>query len=362
MKPSFRIARIAGIDISIHWTFFLLLAWVAISGAREKTIEAIGLSLGLVLSLFLCVVLHELGHALTAKRFGIITRGITLYPIGGVALLESLPERPRQELLVALAGPLVNVVIAAGIYLSFYFSGNTLQLLNVTSAGELGFWPTLLFANTLLAVFNLLPAFPMDGGRVLRAVLAMLMERDRATQIAMKTGRVMAILFIIAGFYANPMLIIIGAFVFIAGQSEASHVHVQTVLKGYRAKDAMMKEYHTIDAGSTIGDAVRKLLDVQGSELVVMEKEQIVGLLDRNLVIRVLGERGVNAEVRDVMQQNLASVPEEMALDKVYDQLSLRKQSIFPVLRDGQVQGIIDSENILEFLMIQETLRHKTVF
>ncbi len=219
MSWSWRIGRIAGIDVYVHFTFFLLLCRIAYQhySVRGNFNDAIG-GLVFILALFGIVVLHELGHALAARRYGIPTRDITLLPIGGVARLERMPDKPAQELVVALAGPAVNVVLAAGIFLVLALGAELIPISRAMNVGG-GFLNQLLWVNIALAVFNLLPAFPMDGGRVLRALLAMRMEYVQATQVAATVGQAMAIFFVIAGLFGgNPLLMFIGLFVWLGAK------------------------------------------------------------------------------------------------------------------------------------------------
>ncbi len=226
MGWSWRIGRIAGIDVYVHFTFLLLLAWVGIEHylAHGDIGEAMG-GLAFILALFGIVVLHELGHALTARRFGIRTRDIILLPIGGVARLERMPDDPRQELLVALAGPAVNVVLAAVIYVVLSFGQGLSPVGEAMRVGG-GFLEQLFWVNVSLALFNLLPAFPMDGGRVLRALLSLRMERVRATEVAARIGQGLALLLAFLGLFSNPMLVFIGLFVWLGASEESSMVQV----------------------------------------------------------------------------------------------------------------------------------------
>ena len=204
MKWSWKIARLWGIDVYVHATFLLILAWVAYSyWVQFERLNAVVGGILFILALFACVVLHEYGHALMARRFGVKTRDITLYPIGGVARLERIPEKPIEELWVALAGPAVNVVIA--ILLGAYLVGTgAFQLSGLFSMTSGSFLPRLLAVNVMLVAFNLIPAFPMDGGRVLRALLAMRMDHLQATQIAATVGQGMAFVFGFVGLFGNP--------------------------------------------------------------------------------------------------------------------------------------------------------------
>src|SRR5688572_15846223 len=230
MGWSFRVGRLAGIDIYVHFTFLLLLGWVALTG-YVSTGSPLGAAVGVALIgiIFFIIVLHELGHALAARRYGIETRDITLLPIGGVARLERMPEKPSQELVVALAGPAVNVVLAAAVYVGLFMNRDVLQ---TSEAAQVGgrLLSQLFWVNVMLAGFNLLPAFPMDGGRVVRALLAMRMDYVRATQIAANLGQGMAVLFAIAGLFGNPFLLFIALFVWMGAAQEASMVQMRSAL------------------------------------------------------------------------------------------------------------------------------------
>jgi len=223
MKWSFKLGTLAGIAVYVHATFFILIAWLVMNGwqAGQSPLEILA-DIGFVLALFGCVVLHELGHALMARRFGIRTRDVTLLPIGGIARLERMPDNPRQELWVALAGPAVNVVIAG--VLGFWLVLFGLLSGGVLSSAVGSFTARLMLVNLALVAFNMLPAFPMDGGRVLRALLAQRMRYVDATDLAAKVGRGMAVVFGIAGLFWNPMLVLIALFVWFGAGQEAEMV------------------------------------------------------------------------------------------------------------------------------------------
>lgn len=223
MRGSWRIGQLAGIGIHLHWTFLILPLVVGFSSFTTGGTAAAAGAVAFVLTIFGCVVLHELGHALMARQFGIATRDITLLPIGGVARLESMPRRPSQELAVALAGPAVNVVIAAALFAGMFLSSGGLSGL---AAGLLhgSFLAKLFGANVALVVFNMLPAFPMDGGRVLRSIMAMHMPYERATRIAAGVGQGMAVLFGVLGLFTSWTLMLIAFFVWVAARAEANMV------------------------------------------------------------------------------------------------------------------------------------------
>lgn len=213
-----KLADVAGIGVYVHWSFWILPAWIVLAGAGSGLAGAI-VNVAFVFAIFGCVILHELGHALMARYFGIGTRDITIYPIGGVASLNRMPTRPSQELAIALAGPAVNVVIAAALFVVLLIVGVSGSLLafDIVSGS---FLLNLLIVNVGLVLFNLLPAFPMDGGRVLRAILAMRMSHLRATEIAARIGQAAAMFFGLVGLLTGGTLLFVAMFVFLAASAE----------------------------------------------------------------------------------------------------------------------------------------------
>ena len=223
MSNSWRLGRMLGIDVYLHWTFLLLLGWILLSRMWAGGTLTNGLIASLfVIAIFGCVLLHEYGHCIAARRYGIQTRDITILPIGGLARLERMPERPLEELIVALAGPAVNVAIAAFLAVVLYLRGELAELRGIEGIAG-GFGEPLMLANIALVVFNLIPAFPMDGGRVLRALLAMRLRFSRATRIAARVGQLFGVLFAVAGLFLNPFLVFIGIFVFLGAKAEADY-------------------------------------------------------------------------------------------------------------------------------------------
>ena len=272
MPWSWKLARIAGIDVYVHATFFMVVAWIALIHWNEsQRVRRVVEGVGFILALFACVVLHEFGHALTAARYGIRTRDITLLPIGGLARLERMPDVPIQELWVALAGPAVNVVIALLLFGWLQASGawESVDRIGVATGA---FAERVMVANVFLAGFNLLPAFPMDGGRALRALLATRMEYTRATQRAAMIGQGMAILFGFIGLQGNPMLIFIALFVWIGAGQEASVVQMKSALAGIPLRRAMLTHFRTLTPASTLGDAVDLLLTGSQQDFPVVSK------------------------------------------------------------------------------------------
>jgi Zn-dependent protease len=354
-----RIGRYFGIPIDIHWTFWLLLVYVFYGSVTDdKTPTEALVSVLFVISLFGCVVLHELGHALMARRFGVKTRDITLYPIGGVARLERIPERPIEELLVAIAGPLVNVAIAGALFLGgVRLPENAGQPTALTRAD---FLSSLLLVNCVLVVFNLLPAFPMDGGRVLRAFLALFMDYVRATRIAAAMGQFMAILFGFLGLSGAPMLLFIALFVWLGASGEAGSVEQRYLLKDARVRDAMLVNYAKVRTNDTLGAVVQRLLGGSQTEFPVYDpvSEHAVGLLTRNILINSLATLGAGGLVSECPIETLGVDKAKRPLvDAIQDMREAGQSCLEVVDERGQVVGLLTNENLAEFIMVQSALK-----
>lgn len=355
MKWSWRIARVAGVDIYLHWTFLLLIGWILFSYLMAGA-DWLGVwtGVGFVLALFVCVVLHELGHAMAARVFGIPTRDITILPIGGVARLDHIPEHPRQEFVIAIAGPLVNVVIAAVL---------AVLTLGLMGAGHLGygalltgrFLQNLMWANILLVLFNLIPAFPMDGGRMLRAGLATFLEYSTATRIAAGVGQVLAILFAVGGLFVfnNPFLLFIALFVYLGAAGEAQMAEVRSMLRGIPVREAMMTRFQALSPSDSLQTAATELLAGMQQEFPVVEEGRLVGMLRRADLAE--GLRGSTGELRiaDVMTQDCRCVNEFDLLERVMYEMHQGSCSVLPVVRGDRIIGLVDTENIGELLMIR---------
>lgn len=356
MKWSWRLFKVFGIGIYVHVTFFLLLVWAGWTGfAGHHTLRAALVEIGFIITLFVIVVLHELGHALTARRFGIATRDITLLPIGGVARLERMPEDPKQELAVALAGPLVNVVLAL-----FLFAGLALGA-HLTSVKLLlehpgNFFVQLLWVNVLLVLFNLLPAFPMDGGRVLRALLAIRINYVRATNIAAKIGQGMAFCFGLAGLFGNPFLVLVALFVWTGAAQEAGMVQMKFALGATRVGHVMITDFKTLAPEETLSRAVEFLLAGYQQDFPVVADGRMVGLLTRAALVNGLARLGAEMPVADAMEQQFTTANPLEPVEKVFQRLQTASSRSMPVIENGQLVGILTSENIGEFLMVQSAL------
>ena len=356
MKWSWKIGSVAGIAIYLHVTFLILLGWIGLSHfqLRHSWQDAFS-GVGFILCLFGIVVLHVLGHALTARRYGIRTRDITLLPIGGVARLERIPDDPKQELFVALAGPAVNVVLA-GLLLVVLMAGTQLETLTrVTLVGG-HFLSKLFWVNVSLALFNLLPAFPMDGGRVLRALLAMKMDYVRATNLAAHIGQGMAWVFGFIGLFTNPFLIFIALFVWMGAQQEASLVQMKSALGGIPVGRVMMTEFRVLSPRETLTAAVEHILSGCQQDFPVVEDNRVVGVLTRADLLKGLAHRGQMAPVAEVMQRQFQTTHPGEMIERVLSRLQEGDCRTMPVILNGQLTGILTMENLGEFLMVQTAL------
>ncbi|TLP77281.1 site-2 protease family protein [Maribacter sp. ACAM166] len=357
MKGVLKLGSVSGIKIEVHWTFTLLLFWVAFLEIQQgSNLNRILLNEALIIVLFLCVILHELGHALTARRFGIKTKNIMLLPIGGVATLEKMPEKPTQELLVALAGPAVNIFIAFILFLVVpvrsYFNFDSIVL------EELLYEPTLqnflfylFIANVMLVVFNLIPAFPMDGGRVLRALLSFKIGRVEATNIAASIGQGLAFIFLILGLFFNPFLILIALFIFFGAYGENQMVRQGALLKGYLVKDATLTNITKLRPDTSLEEVIAILLAGTEKDFVVLEKDNILGIVTQKDIIKHAKTPALL--VGEIMQKTFQTVDASMEIFKVLEIIGKGKKSFFPVVENDKLVGAIDMTNISEFILLK---------
>jgi Zn-dependent protease len=356
MKWSTKIGTVAGIGVYVHMTFVMLIAWVAFAyWQTEQSVGAVVRGVAFILALFGCVVLHELGHALTARRFGIRTRDITLLPIGGLARLERMPDDPRQELWVALAGPAVNVVIAVGLYAVLQIAGafTPVGTLSVTSGS---FLERLMIVNAFLAAFNMLPAFPMDGGRVLRALLATRLEYTRATQLAASIGQGLAFVFALIGFFSNPVLLFIALFVWIGAGQEAAMTGIRSALGGIPLARAMITDFRTLGPDDSLARAVDLLLSGAQQDFPVVDGRTVVGVLTRGDLLAALARQEQHAAVSQVMRRDFVVADASDMLDATFQRLQGRDCHTIPVVRRGDLVGLLTMDNVGEFLSVQAAI------
>jgi Zn-dependent protease/CBS domain-containing protein len=361
MGWSIPIFRIAGIQLRIHITFLLLIAWLAFGYYTQGGSAVAASRVIFVLLLFLCVVLHEFGHAFAAKAFGINTPDITLLPIGGVARLERMPEEPMQELVIAVAGPMVNVVIALGLLIA----GGAQAFVNPsTSAMEGGGLITqLMTINILLVLFNLLPAFPMDGGRVLRALLATRLSYARATQVAASIGQGFAFVFGFIGLIWNPFLIFIALFVYIGASQEAALAQMKDVSRRFPVSSAMVREFRTLPESATLQEAVDALLATSQHDFpVVNETGNVAGVLTRHDLIAALRKNDPALRVGDVMRRDIPTVTTGTRFEEAFRIMQECNCPAVPVLDSmKRLVGLLTPENVTELMMIQSAMPRRRV-
>lgn len=357
---SFRVATIAGTEVRIHATFLLLLGFFFWQGASQGGLEAALETMGFVVTVFTCVLLHEFGHVTAARYYGIYTPDITLLPIGGVARLERMPREPLHELVVAICGPLVNVLIAGVLFLllNLRVPGNSDMDMDVIHNG---FWAQVMVWNGFMVLFNMIPAFPMDGGRVLRAALALFMDYGRATRAAASIGQILAVFAFVAVLFrwGNPLLLIIAVFVFMSAGREADMVTQEETTRGLRVRDAMLTDFHTLGRGATLQEAVTLLLSGTQHDFPIVDGEgHFVGLLPRQGLIAALAEHGLQHPAVTAMEKCETLLHPADDLNRAIELLRGGLCPVLPVLEPGteRLVGLLTTENIAEMLMVRSAL------
>jgi Zn-dependent protease/CBS domain-containing protein len=351
---SWNLGRLFGIEVRVHATFLILLVWVAASHVMAGHGLAMAASgVAFIVCVFAIIVLHELGHALTARRFGIKTRDITLLPIGGVARLERMPSKPSEELLVAIAGPAVNVVLALLLFGVLVLLGAMEDVGRLSLVGG-PFLAKLMWTNIALAAFNIIPAFPMDGGRVLRALLAMRMSYVRATDLAAMVGQGVALVFGAVGLFINPFLVFIALFVWIGAQGEARLAHVHASLAGVPVSTAMITRFATIAPNEPVSAVVSRMLGGFQDDVPVVDGTKILGVLGREDVLRAAIAGRSDAPVSAVMRTDSAVVEESDSLELAFDRLQASGQRCIPVVHGEEVVGVLPVDNVAYVLRMRE--------
>lgn len=383
MRGSLKLFTWFGIPVHLHWSFgliFLYALWIGYANNLDM-VGTIWL-MGFFMALFGCVLLHEYGHALTARRYGVQTQDIILTPIGGIARLERMPEKPVQEFLVAIAGPMVNVVLAIGLFFlgKLLFQGDRWTLFSwileqnltfsdstgddaadildesgIPSSGLLFYLPVLVVTNIALVVFNLIPAFPMDGGRIFRALLAMRLGRVRATQIASWLGQGIALLFIVFGLWQGAItLALIGLFVFSTARSENSMVRLDALLRGYKARDLLRPNFTRLAANDWMQTPIT--LVQQGLErhfLVFDLDDRLVGYLPEAQILAAMKKRDLSAEISRYMRPDVKVIHQDQSLEYVYHLLQQQGQGVLAVADQGELVGVIDQLGLQNFLRMR---------
>lgn len=358
-EQAWRLGTFANIPVKVHWTFFLILAFFGYDAWSQGTgLEGIVIELCFVLTLFLCVLLHEFGHALTAKKYGIVTEDIILLPIGGVARLRNLPEKPVQELVIAVMGPAVNVVIAILIVVYFiatyglsYFSIQLIEELNSISWS--GFLPKLLISNVALVVFNMIPAFPMDGGRVLRAFLAMGFGKLKATRIASIIAQIICTIWIIAAIYFGLYLLaVIGGFIFMSATQEYRSVALDAAIRNKTINDCYRKEYHSFTEYTTVKEAYEFILHRRDRTFPVINlMGQFSGSVSSKQ-IQLAFKKNQELKISEIFNNTLLSLHSSTALYNAMYAIKSQSELILVTELD-EVIGVVDMDAIQHLIELQ---------
>ena len=361
MKGSIQIAKFAGIPVKVHWSFLLLLIWVIFEGRRSgMNWEGVGWFGLLIITLFACVVLHEYGHALSAKRYGVETKDIILSPVGGIARLNGLPEKPIHEFVVAIAGPMVNIGIAC-ILGGVGWMSSSLHMMQGSRIifGQPENFLSLLFGlNIFLAVFNLIPAFPMDGGRIFRSLLSIKLGRLKATRIASLFGQTIAVGFLILAYYENPMFAIIGIFVFYMATQEYQMVKYEDTLKTNLVAEIMRPQYTAFQKSHNITLAVDEIKrGLEKDFIVIDELGSVIGSLHEDDIMKAAKKKDDIGTVANYMLTTLERVSPDETLNSFYKKLQNTKAYILPVFENEILIGVLDIRQLNDFLKLQQKLK-----
>lgn len=356
MDRSFKLLAVRGIDIRIHITFPLIVVWAAFQYGQEGGFQGALFGVVTMLLLFVLVTMHELGHSFAALHYGIPVRQIVLLPIGGLAQLEKMPEKPVQELVVAIAGPAVNVVLAIIAGLLAFSLGiplvNPLADLTLTFTTVLSY---LLLYNVVLLVFNMLPAFPMDGGRVLRALLAMVMDYERATVVAVNIGRIAAVLLAIYAIYSGAFFtLLISLFILVLGTQELVMVKWRGRMErsgfGYTVQQAYSAQAGVLEPYASVRQALMQQMQGEQSDFPVAEHGRYIGFVTEDGLLRAANLYGPDTMIYAAMSPDVRPVSLQTDLVDVQQQMARLRVRALPVVEYGRLLGIITYRQIQEFI------------
>jgi Zn-dependent protease len=341
--------RLMGVPIRLHFTFVLLLIFLIVTGLGSNQSPA-NYTL-FILAMIVSVLLHEFGHSLVSSLYGIRTLEIVIFPIGGVARLER-PARPSEEFWTALTGPVINLAIAGLIFMLLFWQRRAVNFFALQEPANGNLVDRIALGNLILAGFNLLPAFPMDGGRMLRAILSRLKSEYEATRIATWSGRMLAISMGLYGFIYMPMLAFVAFFIYLGAAHEGAASRGRSLSQGISVRAAMMTEYHTLTHGSTFRDAATLLLSTSQQDFPVMLGEQVIGLLGRTALLRGMAQEGPQAYIAGFMEREYNSLPPDQDLAEVLPMMA-HIGACALVMQDGQLLGLLTSENLSQFLLLR---------
>ena len=356
MRGAYKMLTIRGISLYIHWTFLLLIGWVLIvNAAAGNNVEQLSWSLMFLLAVFACITLHELGHATMAGRFGINAKEIVLLPIGGIASIEKFPDNPRQELAISIAGPLVNIAIAGLIWL---FIPNMPLIANqphMTIMHGHDFLYNLRIVNVSLAIFNLIPAFPMDGGRILRALLGFKLNYIQATRIAATVGKTIAILFIAAGIVLlNPLLPAIGIFIILSAGAEEYYLRLKSLVKDIKLNEVLMYDYNSLQANMTVQEAANVLNSNHSKYFILMDGTNPIGTINRMEIVKALAEMNYGEPIKKLVKEDIEYLNGDKEVDTVLEKLARNDEQIYPVMDNSRFIGVVNLNHIIEYLLLNK--------
>ena len=354
MRGSIKLATISGIPVLIHWSFGLLFVWLGYVGLSEG-MNAVGILwfFFFALLLFICVVIHEFGHALTARKFGVNTKDIILSPLGGIARLNRLPEKPFHEFLIAIAGPATNVVIAILLFPVIYFSGSMTFM--ITDAADVIFTkpanilPLLFYTNITLVIFNMIPAFPMDGGRVLRSLLAMGMDRLKATRIAVVIGQVFGLTFLLGGIFLGELILgLIGVFVFFMATAEMRSARTESLLGARKVADFMRSNFSIIREDQQIGELAAFFMTGMETSFLVFEENgyKYTGILNTRKIEEALKAGESEKPIREFFERKVTFVTPAQSLKDAFYKMMEDNVDILPVLSGREIIAVLDKRGL----------------
>lgn len=357
MRGSFKIISVRGINLYLHWTFLFLLLWVLLAnGQNGDQINQLAWSMLFMLAFFFSVLAHELGHAVTAMEYGINAKNIVLLPSGGVASLEKFPSNPRQELLINVSGPLTNLIIA-GVLKILFPAQTTLpdDYWQVSIAHGHDFILSLFLVNLVLALFNLIPAFPLDGGRILRALLAFRLNYIRATRVAMGISKTVAALLIGGGIILyNPIMAIAGMFIIFAEDAEEYYLRIRSLVKDISINEVTMADFSTLQHDLTVMQASETLMQNHSKFFIIMENDRPVNSINRLKIITAMAEMKYNTLIQDLEKEKIETLDGDQPVDQVLEKLAVDEEKLFPVIERGYFSGVVSLDHIVEYLLLQK--------
>ncbi len=357
MRWSLPLGRLFGISLRLHVTFLLLVAWVGYDALYYGGPVAAKWQLARLLLVFVCIALHELGHSVVAQQLGVQVKSITLLPIGGVAALRNIPENPWHEIAITIAGPMVNAAIAAAL---LPVAGLPVWADAVRLPHDVGSLLRGLTAiNVWLFLFNFIPAFPMDGGRLLRATLALVLPYVRATAVAAVVGQGLAIIFVLVGLKVPGLwlLIVIGAFIFLGAEGEERMVRMRAFLRDLDVEDVMSREFATLAPNDTVARGLERVYQTGQDDFPVVDGERLLGVVSRQAMLDAVNSKGPQTPVAEAMDTRAPVVTPHTPVSRVQDELFNEGGGSVPVMQDGRLVGWLSPENISRYILVQSNLK-----